>query len=87
MKFLKTADEITRSIDRTTRFKPAWTIGISADVRRSRKEHGQPRFWYEWEAASEAEAEAVKTHFTERRMKESGSHQGRYPRYVFIFLR
>lgn len=83
---MSTRDEIIQAIDKIVHFYPGWTIGVTSDLERSRKEHGSPRFWYKWKAESAEEASTVKMHFLGKRMK-SGTDISSKATHVFIFLR
>ncbi len=62
-----------------------WTIGVTDNPDRRRREHDNPRFWYPWDADSEQVARSVETYFLDKGMKGSGGGGGRAD-YVYIFL-
>jgi len=61
-----------------------WTIGITNDPDRRRVEHGNPKYWMQWRADTEAIARNVEKYFLDKGMKGSGGG-GENPHYVYIF--
>jgi len=62
----------------------AWTIGVTDDPARRRREHGNPSDWYQWDADSEQVARNVEAYFVEKGMKgDTGGGGG--ADYVYIF--
>ena len=61
-----------------------WTIGITDDPKRRKKEHDNPEYWMEWKADSEAIARKVEAHFLDKGMK-GATGGGEHPNYVYIF--
>ena len=81
------ANTIKKAIERyVTDVLPykSWTIGITNDPKRRRKEHNNPSVWYHWKADSEKIAREVETHFLEKEMKGGGGG-GENPTHVYIF--
>ncbi len=77
-------EEIIAAIDnKVTTYSP-WTIGITDDPERRRKEHGNPSAWKAWKADSESIARSVEDHFQKKGMKGS-TGGGDKPNYVYIF--
>ncbi len=68
-----------------------WTIGITNDPKRRKKEHAQDgedtTHWHEWEADGKSVAEAVESHFIDKGMKggTGGNVDGIRTVYVYIF--
>ncbi len=65
-----------------------WTIGITDDPARRKREHGQEgketKFWISWEADTEAIARKVEAYFVGKGMKGGvGGDTG--GRFVYIF--
>ena len=74
---------IERHVTKALPYK-SWTIGITNDHERRRKEHGNPSVWYYWKADSEKIARDVETYFQEKGMKGGGGG-GDTPTFVYIF--
>jgi len=63
----------------------SWTIGVTDDPDRRRREHENPRVWYHWDATSETAARYIETYFLDKGMKgDTGGAKG--ANYVYIFL-
>ena len=63
----------------------AWTIGVTDDPDRRRREHDDPEVWYHWDAGSEQVARDVEAYFLDKGMKgDTGGGGG--ADYVYIFL-
>jgi hypothetical protein len=61
-----------------------WTIGITADPERRKNEHGNPKYWMQWQADSEGIARDIEKYFLDKGMKgDTGG--GENPTYVYIF--
>jgi len=61
-----------------------WTIGITDDPERRKKEHGNPSHWRNWDAVLETSARNIEKYFLDKGMKgDTGG--GTYPHYVYIF--
>ena len=78
--------EIKAAIERVrgnTRYS-SWTIGITDDPARRRREHNNPKDWHDWGADTEAIARKVEKHFLDKGMKgDTGG--GEHPNHVYIF--
>lgn len=62
----------------------AWTIGVTDDPDRRKREHGNPSVWYQWDADFEQVARNVEAYFVEKGMKgDTGGGGG--ADYVYIF--
>jgi hypothetical protein len=65
-----------------------WTIGITDDCARRRREHeaegANCKYWCDWLADTEAIARSVETYFLDRGMK-GGRGGGEHPTYVYIY--
>ena len=77
--------EIIRAIERIVQKNyKAWRIGITDDPESRKKHHGNPRYWHDWRADTEAMARRVEKHFINKGMK-GGVGGGESPNYVYIF--
>jgi len=47
----------------------AWTIGVTDDPARRRREHDNPKVWYDWDADTEQVARNVEAYFVGKGMK------------------
>lgn len=61
-----------------------WTIGITDDPDRRKSEHGNPKYWMQWNADSETIARNVEKYFLNKGMKGAGGGGGTAD-YVYIF--
>lgn len=61
-----------------------WTIGVTDDPARRKEEHGNPKYWMQWNADSETAARNVEAHFIAKGMK-GGTGGGAKANYVYIF--
>ena len=82
-------DEIIQKIeDRVNSAKrkdyTIWTVGITDDLERRKKEHGNPKYWEDWEADTEEITRSVEKHFLAKGMKGDDGG-GKTPNYVYIF--
>lgn len=77
--------EIENKVNSTkTKDYTIWTIGITDDTERRRKEHDNPKYWQDWKADTEGIARNVEKHFLDKGMKgDTGG--GDTPNYVYIF--
>lgn len=64
---------------------PSWTIGITDDPNRRKREHGNPARWYHWYAVTETSARRVEGYFLEKGMNGAPGG-GTHPNYVYIFM-
>ena len=66
----------------------SWTIGITNDPQRRKREHASEgkkvKYWEDWEANSESDARYIEKYFLDRGM-DGGSGGGENPTYVYIF--
>lgn len=79
-------EEIKAAIERvrgTTSYS-SWTIGITDDPDRRRREHNNPRDWHQWRADTEGIARRVERHFLDKSMKGDVGG-GESPNYVYVF--
>jgi len=61
-----------------------WTIGITDNPDRRRKEHDNPKYWKQWKADTETIARNVEKYFLDKGMNgDTGG--GETPNYVYIF--
>lgn len=82
-------DEIKRAIEKrvmsaTTKDYSIWTIGITDDPERRKKEHDNPKHWMQWKADTETIARNVEKYFLDKGMKGS-TGGGEHPNHVYIF--
>ena len=61
-----------------------WTIGVTDDPARRKREHGDPLTWYQWNANTETAARSVERYFLDKGMRGSAGGPGRAD-YVYIF--
>jgi hypothetical protein len=61
-----------------------WTIGVTDDTVRRRREHSNPSTWLDWNADTETAARNVEAYFIAKRMKGGPGGGGR-ANYVYIF--
>ena len=76
---------IKAAIDAKVRAYFVWTIGVTDEPNRRRREHDNPRVWYHWDADSEQVARDVEAFFLGKGMK-GGTGGGGWADYVYIFL-
>lgn len=62
-----------------------WTIGVTDDHARRKREHGNPQTWYTWNGDTEQIARNVEAHFKGKGMKGGTGGLGSAD-YVYIFL-
>ncbi len=62
-----------------------WTIGVTDNPDRRRREHGNPSVWYQWDADSQQAARNVEAYFLDKGMKGGTGGVGRAD-YVYIFI-
>lgn len=80
--------EIIKAIENRVEKYSVWTIGITNDPDRRRKEHEadkkDTKYWKEWKADSERDARDIEKHFKDKGMGgDTGG--GDNPTYVYIF--
>jgi len=78
-------DEIIKGVEKIVNYYEIWTIGITDDPDRRKKEHGDPKNWHQWEADTEEIARNVEKHFIVKGM-QGASGGGDTPNFVYIFL-
>ena len=61
-----------------------WTIGVTDDPARRRREHGNPTPWHDWDADTETAARNVEAYFLAKGMKGGTGGPGRAD-CVYIF--
>jgi hypothetical protein len=81
---LPAVSEIIAEIERIVRVYPAWSIGVTGDPDRLRKEHNHIA-WHCWDAALESTARTVEVYFLKKGMN-SAPGSGVNLRYVYIFM-
>ena len=77
--------EIKVAIKEKVSVYSVWTIGVTDDPDRRKKEHGNPARWYQWNANSEQAARNVEAYFIDEGMKGATGGGGGAD-YVYIFL-
>ncbi len=63
---------------------PSWRIGITDDLDRRKREHGNPVRWHQWNAVTETSARNIERHFLGKGM-QGAPGGGLSPNYVYIF--
>jgi predicted GIY-YIG superfamily endonuclease len=80
--------ELKAAIQRKVSTYSYWTIGITDDPERRKKEHEAEgksvKYWSHWKADTEAIARAVEAYFIDKGMK-GGTGGGEHPTYVYVF--
>ena len=61
-----------------------WTIGVTDDPDRRKREHGVPGLWHQWDADTQTAARNVEAYFLAKGMEGGGGGPGRAD-YVYIF--
>ncbi|MBA7579355.1 hypothetical protein ES708_21225 [subsurface metagenome] len=61
-----------------------WTIGVTDDPNKRKEEHGNPKYWHQWDADSEQQARNVESYFMDKGMKGGTGGLGSAD-YVYIF--
>lgn len=61
-----------------------WTIGVTDDPARRRREHDNPKVWHDWDADTEQAARNVEAYFIAKGMKGDTGGGGTAD-YVYIF--
>ena len=61
-----------------------WTIGVTDDADRRKAEHGNPKYWMQWNPDSETAARNVEKYFLDKGMKGAPGGPGK-ANYVYIF--
>lgn len=80
-----TENEIKKSIEKFVGYNySSWTIGVSLDPDKSKKEHGDPEHWHQWDAADKEAAKRIAYYFLEKGYKGAGDMADRAS-YVYIF--
>lgn len=77
--------QIISEIENTAHYYPGWTIGLTDDPVRRRREHDNPISWYYWDAVLESSARTIERYFLDKGMN-GASGGGIYPHYVYIFM-
>lgn len=80
-----TEQEIKAEIERHINGRySVWTIGITDDPDRRKREHGNPQCWHHWDASTEEVARRIESYFLEKGCKGAGGGGGN-ANYVYIF--
>jgi len=77
--------EIISEIEGIVLHYPSWTIGITDEPDRRKREHGNPARWYQWYAVTESSARRIERHFLNKGMNGAPGG-GISPSYVYIFM-
>ena len=81
---MPSGSQITAEIEDIVVYYPSWTIGITDNLARRKREHGYPILWHDWDAITESSARKIEKYFLDKGMKgETGG--GISPNYVYIF--
>ena len=81
---MATETDIKSAIERLVTTYSYWTIGVTDDLARRKREHGNPEHWHQWDADTEQAARNVEAHFISKGMKGGSGGLGRAD-YVYIF--
>ncbi len=76
---------IKAAIEKSVTDYSVWTIGVTDDLDRRKKDHGNPYVWHHWDADSEQVARNVEAYFLEKGMKGAKGGGGG-ANYVYIFI-
>jgi hypothetical protein len=76
---------IISAIKKVVHYIPTWTIGVTDDPDRRRRELGNPDSWYHWDAHTEQTARDVEAHYVNKGMK-GDTDGGGTASYVYIFI-
>jgi hypothetical protein len=78
------SSEIVNQIENRVHHYPSWTVGITNDPERRRRDLNR-LVWYQWKTDSEEIAREVKKHFIDKGMDDDldGSDS---PNYVYVFI-
>ena len=77
--------QIKAEIERIVRgMYSIWTIGVTDDPVRRRREHDSPTTWHQWDAYTEATARRIEQHFLAKGMNGAPGGRGDAD-YVYIF--
>lgn len=76
---------IKAAIERIVSYYSVWTIGVTDNPDRRKREHGNPNVWYNWDADTEQVARNVEAYFLDKGIKGAGGGGGRAD-YVYIFI-
>ena len=68
-----------------TYYYVAWTIGITDDLDRRKREHNNPFYWYQSDAITESSARKIEKYFLDKGMKGAPGG-GISPSYVYVFM-
>lgn len=77
--------QIISEIENIVVHYPSWTIGITDDPNRRRREHSNPARWHQWYAVTETSARKVEDYFLGKGMRGAPGG-GISPNYVYIFM-
>ena len=75
---------IKAAIEKIVSRYSAWTIGVTDNPDRRKREHGNPDVWYQWDADSERVARNIEAYFVDKGMKGDTGGGGSAD-YVYIF--
>jgi predicted GIY-YIG superfamily endonuclease len=78
-------NEIIKEIDKRINQYSAWTIGITNDPKRRKKENDNPQIWNIWQANTHSDAERVEQHFRGKGMKGASVRGEEDSKYVYVF--
>lgn len=75
---------IKTAIHKIVRRYSAWTVGVTDNPSRRRREHGDPRTWHRWNAHTEVVSRRIEAYFIAKGMKGATGGGGDAD-YVYIF--
>ncbi len=61
-----------------------WTVGVTDDLTRRRREHGNPKHWYAWNTRNEDEARDIASYFCGKGCQGSDGGPGKVD-YIYLF--
>ena len=84
---MATAAQITTGIKRIVGAASygSWTIGITNDPTRCKREYGNPTAWMQWQVESAAVARGVETYFRVIKGMTGTANGDTNPTFVYIF--
>ncbi|MCK4352566.1 hypothetical protein KAW65_04070 [candidate division WOR-3 bacterium] len=62
----------------------SWTIGVTDRPDERKQEHGNPKYWHQWDASTEAVARRIEKYFLDKDCKGAGGGRGE-ANWVYIF--
>ena len=80
-----TEQEIKSDIERIINGNySVWTIGVTDRLDQRRQEHGNPKYWHQWDASTEQVSRRIEAYFLAKGCKGAEGGGGN-ANYVYIF--